>query len=502
VPAALIWSLPFVWALLFWASYHPLDLGFLGWVQLVPLLVFARSTKGWKSFWVAWLAGAIGHGAGFFWVRFTVPPGPYLLGALFGFYVSVFVVLARRLGPIWTPAIWTALEFLRGHLFSGMPWLLLGYTQHQSSRVIQIADLGGVWLVTILVALVNGALVDGRRAARWTAAGAVLLSFVYGALRLPTIELEEGPRLALVQPNIPQDLKLIMRDDPAMAFRHFERHLELTRQARELKPDLVVWPEASIYRGVFYDAVKKEWLRNSWHARILEGAETAGVPYVMGLLMTDHGPRGRDVTNTALLVEPGKGIVGRYDKIRLVPFAEFSPFARFLPFVDRIVKAVAGFVPVEMRPGLEVPLWEAVGTPYGAQICFDAIFPEISREIAGKGARFTVNISNDGWFRDSAELDQMQVMSRFRAIENRIGFVRATNTGISAFIAPTGREDRVLEVGGRRKEVGGVLDGRVATTRSGSLYRAWGDWAAWGAVGAALAGLAGRILVDRRRRRL
>jgi apolipoprotein N-acyltransferase len=221
----------------------------------------------------------------------------------------------------------------------------------------------------------------------------------------------------------------------------------------------------------------------------------------VGLLVSERGGAQPEVTNSGLLVEPGKGVLARFDKVHLVPFGEYVLLGRTFPWIRTLVERVSGLHMLDMRPGAGFPVWEAGGVKYAPQICFEAIFPEISRELAGKGALFTVNISNDGWFRDSAELDQMQVMSRFRAIENRIGFVRATNTGISSFIAPTGREDAVLEVGGKRKEVGGLLVSRVALTDSGSLYRAWGDWAAWGAVGAALAGWAGRILVDRRRRR-
>jgi apolipoprotein N-acyltransferase len=246
---------------------------------------------------------------------------------------------------------------------------------------------------------------------------------------------------------------------------------------------------------VFWDSAKKEWIDTGWYRRILEAAEAAGTRMVLGSLIVDeHGGDRYDYTNSALEVDPGKGIGRRFDKRHLVPFAEYAPF-----YSKAIIKAISDLTLEDMRPGPEFPVWDVAGFRYGPQICFEAVFPEISREIARKGAAFTVNISNDGWFRDSAELDQMQVMSRFRAIENRIGFVRATNTGISAFIAPTGREDAVLEVGGRRKEVGGTLTRRVSVTSSTSLYRGLGDGVAWAAVGAVAAGL-GLLFVDRRKR--
>ena len=152
-----------------------------------------------------------------------------------------------------------------------------------------------------------------------------------------------------------------------------------------------------------------------------------------------------------------------------------------------------------MKPGREIPVWALGDSSYGAQICFEAIFPEISREIARKGAGFTVNISNDGWFKSSGELDQMLAMARFRSIENRIHVVRATNTGISAFIEPTGRLQSVLEVGGKVKEVGGVLEGRIRLTASGSVFRTLGDAVAWGCLALAVGLLGRRFFVDRKR---
>ncbi|HEX7896187.1 MAG TPA: apolipoprotein N-acyltransferase [Planctomycetota bacterium] len=488
--------LPFAWALLFWASFHPLALGPLAWASLVPLLLYAKLTSGRKAFFVAWLGGALGYGASMFWVRFTVPAGPYGMGVYCGLYVAVFVLLVRRLGPLWSPAIWVALEYVRSHLFGGFAWFLLGTTQQEAFNLIQILDLGGVWLVSALIAFVNGAIVDGRRLPRAIAGAAVLASVVYGLIRIPTIEMSEGPKITIVQPNIPQDLKIESLSDPKLAVENYQKHMALMPQAAAEKPDVIFWPEAAIYRGVLWDAVKKEWVDTGWHRRILAAAEAAGTRVVLGSLVVDErGAVDYDFTNSALEVDPGKGVGRRFDKVHLVPFAEYAPFG-----LRKIINGISGLKMEDMKPGTEFPVWDVAGFRYGPQICFEAVFPEISREIARKGAAFTVNISNDGWFRDSAELDQMQVMSRFRAIENRIGFVRATNTGISAFIAPTGREDAVLEVEGRRKEVGGTLTRRVSVTSSTSLYRGLGDWVAWAAVGAVIAAFGRRLIVDRRRR--
>jgi apolipoprotein N-acyltransferase len=489
--------LPFLFALLFWSSFHPLNLGFLGWFALVPLLVYARAASGAKSFFIVWLAGALTFGAAFAWVRHTVPPGPVLLGIYKGLFVALFVVLVRRLGVLWAPVAWVALEYLRGVLFGGLPWFLLGYTQHEALRLIQSADLGGVWLVSALVALVNAALADGRRAARWSAAGALVAAMAYGAIRVETIGWREGPRLAVIQPNIPQDVKSITRVDEARKKEIYDKHVALTMRVADPKPDLVVWPEAAIYEGLLWDSVRKAWVRNVWYFRVLEPSRRSGAPLLVGLLVGDVGTEGRmSFTNSAVHLDPRGEVRARYDKVHLVPFAEFVPLARTFPWIRDLIHRFSGLRLTDMRAGEGFPIWEAGGDRFGVQICFEGIFPEISRAIARNGAAFTVNISNDGWFQDSAELDQMLAMARFRAVENRMGFVRATNTGISAFIEPTGRVHAMIE----GKGVEGTLAARVRISEAGSLWRAWGGWVGWLAMGAAAGGLGTRFFVDRKKR--
>jgi apolipoprotein N-acyltransferase len=494
--AKLRWSLPFVFALMFWASYHPLNLGFLGFFCLVPLLVYAQTTSGRKSFFVAWAGGYVAFAMGYSWFGYTVPAGPYLVAVYMGLWIPIFVTIVRRVGVIWSPVVWVAIEVLRSTLFSGLPWLLIGYTQHDLFYLIQIADLGGIWLVSLLVASVSAAIVHPSRRLKLAVGAAIVLSVIYGAVRVKTMTLVDGPKIAVIQPNIPQQLKKASLDDERVALANYEKHLKLTLEAAEGKPDLIVWPEAAIYRGVYVNADAEPYFEETkWYKRLLRPAEDAGIPLVTGLLIVNYGKdRPDQYSNSAVLVHPEKGVTGRYDKIHLVPFAE-----QYWIF-KKIVHLISGLRLESMTPGKEVPLWDAAGRKFGTQICFEAIFPDISREIARKGGSFTVNISNDGWFKDSYELDQMLVMARFRSIENRIHMIRATNTGISAFIDPTGRVQATLEVAGKIKEVEGVLAGRIQVTESTSVYRAAGDWAAWLALGAAAAELLRRILVDRKRK--
>ncbi|MBI3855656.1 MAG: apolipoprotein N-acyltransferase [Planctomycetes bacterium] len=490
------WGLPFLFALMFWSSFHPLNFGILGHLCLVPLLVYAQVTSGKKSFFVAWAGGYVAFAAGYSWFAYTVPIGPWLVAIYMGLWIPIFVSAVRRVGILGSPLIWLGTEVLRSTLFGGLPWLLLGYTQHDLLYFIQIADLGGIWLVSLLVAFVNAALVHPGRRVKIAAAAALLASVAYGAIRVETLTMTDGPTIAVVQPNIPQDLKLNALNRKDVAEENYRKHVELTRKAAEGRPDLIVWPEAAIYRGVYMSMDDPpEWLRSPWYFRLTEPAKMTGFDTVIGALVVEERSGKRDTyTNSAVWVKPDGKIAGRYDKIHLVPFAEsFSIFRE-------IVRKVSGLPLEEMRAGEAVQIWETGGTKYGTQICYEAIFPEISREIARKGGAFTVNISNDGWFKASGELDQMLAMARFRSIENRMHVVRATNTGISAFIEPTGRLQAMLAVDGKLKEVEGVLAGRIRVTAATSLYRAAGDWAAWLGLGAAAGLLARRIFVDRKKK--
>jgi apolipoprotein N-acyltransferase len=281
------------------------------------------------------------------------------------------------------------------------------------------------------------------------------------------------------------------------SYRNFEKHVEFTRRVVEAKPDLIVWPEAAIYEGLFWDVARGGWIENAWYRDILQAAREAGTRVVMGLLILDlirkdgkPDPVASTWSNSAIDVDPVRNILGRYDKVHLVPFSETFPFG-----TQEIVYRFSDLRLASMKPGKEFPVWTVAGQGFGVQICFEAIFPEISRESARNGAAFIVNISNDGWFRDSAELDQMLAMARFRAVEIRKPLIRATNTGISAFIDPAGRVGEMIP----GKEVEGVLVGRVKLAETWSLFRAWGGWAGWLAAGALAGALACRIFVDRKR---
>ena len=184
-------------------------------------------------------------------------------------------------------------------------------------------------------------------------------------------------------------------------------------------------------------------------------------------------------------------MLGVHDKVHLVPFGEYVPLKDMKMAKDIYDRFSNMAGAPRFKPGAELGTLVAGGHRFGALICYEAIFPEIAREQAAQGATFYVNLSNEGWFRDSVELPLMMDICRFRAIENRRAVVRATNTGISGFILPSGRVEAELP-----SHQQGTLVRTVRTTDSRTVYGSMGE--AFPAVCLGLVGLAAGIAAARR----
>ena len=214
--------LPFLTGALFLASFPPLRFFPLAWIAVVPLAVFAlKEEKRWRRRLVAYAAGTATMVAAFFWTRYVAPVGPWAMAIYLGIYFPAFVLMVRLMVrgagiPVMlaVPPAWIACDFLRGTLFTGLPYYLLGHSQAPFGPLCQAADLGGVHLVSLPVLLVNGlatsALLREKRSMRLQAAAAaatVLVFVAYGLWRVSSLELRDGPRVGIVQPNIRQDVK-------------------------------------------------------------------------------------------------------------------------------------------------------------------------------------------------------------------------------------------------------------------------------------------------------
>jgi apolipoprotein N-acyltransferase len=504
-------------AILLALAFPPAGLSGLAWIALAPLLVVLKARPRHREWLVLWAAGLIFGCAGFWYMHHVTVLGVALLGLYLSLYFLVFCLSVRWLSfekgiplSLAAPLVWAGLEYLRGIFLTGLPLHFLAHSQYKALTVIQIADLTGTAGVTFWLVAVNGVLADAAccfaRIKTQVTRGAVVVGGVvvlaisvgalfYGAHRLRTLRIKQGPRIALIQGNIPQDNKNRATDET------FEQMLKvyvaLTEKALDADPvpDLVIWPETMAPPGVFdhhLQALRARTLRvnaavsdtaawkklsklwsyyDRWYrafaplqkrADLLIGANTCPRPDNLDI-----------AHNSAfLLPKGGQGAAGRFDKIHLVPFGEYVPLKSLIGWI------VAPIIPYKtgLTPGTEMTVFEVDGWTYAPTICFEDTFPELVAEF-GRRRRidFIVNVTNEGWFKDGAELDEHLAIGVFRAIECRAGFVRAANTGISAFIAPTGQIVSKLVVDGRDREVAGVLHGNVSTAEGRSPYYALGE---------------------------
>lgn len=448
------------------------DLGLLAWVALIPLhIALDGLSRRRQAFWLGWLAGIICSTGIMSWVvtamnTYGKVPLVFsygimlLLTAYLGLYVGIysagvvwFRMLMPRYGLFAAPCLWVTLELLRTYVLSGLPWSLLGYSQYRQLDVIQIADHLGVYGVSFLIVLSNVALAElylwlmplfrGFRPARlpWelvtTAAMLVSLSWAYSTSLIASETMEHTKatlQVGVVQPNIDQAVKW----DQAFREETLRRYDRLT-ESFGYGVDLVVWPEAAT--PFIYER------EPVYQLQLVAMANRASAPLLFGSPAVRFDQERKPfLLNSAYLLSPDGELLGRYDKQHLVPFGEYIPLkSSLLFFLEKMVEGIGDF---QAGPGptiLSFQLKESDGaTParrvkFGVVICYEVIFPDLVRRIAGSGAEFLVTITNDAWFGDSSAPAQHFSMVVFRSVENHLAFARAANTGISGFIDPFGR---------------------------------------------------------------
>lgn len=429
-------------SLLLWLAYFPVGWGWLGWVALVPFLALVRArSSGRRVFLLGLLGGMLFFVPALQWIR-VADPRMYAtwmaLALTCSMFVAVGIGLVRRLDKrtglplvLSLPLVWTFLEYIRAHFMSGFAWYFLGHTQHNFLAVIQVADLGGAYAVTFLVAAVNALIFDVLY--RWAtfrqlagipdpvqvavssckrslvfAASFVATLFAgvlaYGWCRLGQAAFEPGPQVALIQGNLDQRLRNAVHanysDEEAGAIM-MEHYQSLCDQAmqEQPRPDLIVWPETSYpneWRAIAPDVPPErvsilseiDWLREERESRAWIAdpvAKTWPTQVLLGIGSRILEADGVHKYNSAVLVYPDGRPSLRYDKIHRVPFGEYVPLRESLPWMNR-------FAPYDddysIRVGKELtrfPL-EQVSTGrtwhFGTIICYEDTDPFLARQYA------------------------------------------------------------------------------------------------------------------------
>ncbi len=439
-------------SVLLFFSMPPWPTGWLAWVALAPLLYTTHDCKGRMAFFAFWVSGLLFWLFSLYWIPRTIStyggmvPMPLALMALLamslylGLYLAVAALLlgaGKRFGlPHWLvlPLGIVSGEYLRAHLLTGFPWLLLAHTQWSHPLTIQLSSLTGVWGVSFLLAMVNGAIIDlifslKTHRKKWGLVFPLLLTILtlcWGAWSLRQAPSSSkggrGVKVALLQPNIGVHKKF----DPSLVDNNTMANLQVFHRACGQHPDLVVFPETTLPFPLFQDMERS--------VSFLNEVSRCGVPTVVGTYHWTKRSDGYYSMNRAYLLNGYAATKGWYDKMHLVPFGEYVPLKRLFPFVTQIVGFRNGFTPGNStRP---LPFKEG---GIGVLICYESIFPGIARSEVRDGAEFLVNMSNDSWFGDTLAPYQHLAAAVFRAVENRRWLMRATNSGISAFVDPWGR---------------------------------------------------------------
>jgi apolipoprotein N-acyltransferase len=428
-------------------------------ICLLPLFLWlSEAEDGRGAFLRGLLAGIVFYSLQLYWivsVLTTFGGLPFFVSVLallllvcyMSVYLGLFSYCFKRfndttpvtLGLVGIPAAWVGVDWLRSWFISGFPWMDFGYGLWSVPQALQIADLFGHHGLTFMVVLVNLVIsifirhrFSGFQKIISAGVLVVLLSggLFYSRNRwedvIHRVDVAAAAEIGIVQGNIEQ----VKKWSPEERLKTVESYLQLSRSlvAGGKKPDLLVWPETAL---PFYPRGNELLRPISTFLRQSDVTLLAGAPWYE---VVDWEKRQFSYYNGAFIFS-GSGVPGdSYFKSHLVPYGEYVPLKKYMPFLAPLVEAAGDFTP------------GVVGTPLaagsvraGVLICYESIFADIGRRWVENGANLLVNLTNDAWYGKSSAPYQSWAMTVLRAVETRRSLVRSANTGISGIIDPLGR---------------------------------------------------------------
>jgi len=443
-------------------------------VALVPLMFAVQSASVKKAALLSLLSGFVFFVMSLWWLSnltnrvegFGLKASAMLGFAVLALYCALYFMpfgMAVALGTrkwignvLWknvrfmgaVTLVWVGSEYLRGFLFTGFPWNPLGVSQYANPTIIQVAEWGGVSIVSAYIVFMNaGAFVTFRQYTHGTRAKMykphfelmigivpVALSVAYGMnILMNRQQLPDIVNVALVQPNIEQAAKWDAEKDQEIRDM-LEALTTVASQNDEV--DIVIWPETAVPDFVRTSRMSYDMIR-----RVTAG----GVPVLAGTMDVEFTDTGKRYYNSSILYGKDGEEIGKYDKQHLVPFGEYVPFP----------KLMRTFTPIDVdfRGGAGSTVIPLDGkASFSVLICFEDIVAPLARNATLAGARWLVNQTNDAWFDPSSQSEQHLAHAVFRCVENRIPMARCCNTGISALI------DAYGNVGLRTEPMTGTVD--------------------------------------------
>ena len=474
--------------LIYASVFPPLNYSFLAWVAIIPFYVIISKSTSRQ----AWLYGAVwGYSyslAAFFWLREIEVFIPFIMAFILAMYLAFWAMLIpvfrksildsmkfkMRKGEKYTDkppfkfinetlfiivaaCWWCVLEWIRGWIFTGFPWNFTGVSQWRNIPLIQVCEYTGVYGVSFIIIYFNIAFVlawhgirDSIRRGKYHRPislifGVIILmvSILTGASSVMKYRNSTRPgskkddnkiklQATVIQGDIPQ-CRIPKPGDPEFALNEY---LKLSKLAIMTKPDVVIWSETAVPVPYFSGHPFGTFFR----FELSKLQKESGIPLLFGTI--DFGTDFKNYRtqddipgyNAIFLLDGKNQVVDRYYKQHLVPFGEYTPLGRYYPWIKKQFGMGR-----DLTAGKRYTLFELKqGVKAGAQICFEDVFPYISREFVKRGANLLIVLSNDAWYPNSSEPEQHMANSIFRAVENRRPMIRAGNNNCSCLILPNG----------------------------------------------------------------
>ncbi len=451
---------------------------FFAWIALAPLFISMRKCEPKEAFRRAFTAGIFGHLLTFHWIGnfgVEVPGGPvvillFLVPSLTAFFaVKVFVAeyLSRRyegLRLLIFPSVWIVIEWVQSIGFLAFPMTYWGYSQYPFTPFIQMASITGIYGISFILILSNAVLADVAlariegvrplKALLLSVRGRRFLLFLlfialvcaYGAASMTA---RGGGERAAMRVSVVQSCIDPWKVWGSNKYGYLEELKQLTDDSLRHNPDLLIWSESATLEPITYHW--KYGSLNPFEQDVIDSVRRWGRPLLTGEIGVVERLHGNYVErlpqNNALLISAEGVPLTTYAKINLVPFGEWFPYERIVPFLRGLLDS---FGASRFVPGRNPVLFSDLGRPFGVLICYEGIFHRLCRTYRNMGAQFFVNITNDGWTRAYNGHMQHFAASVFRAVENGVWYVRAGNTGYTAVIDPMGRRVASLPIWEKR----------------------------------------------------
>jgi apolipoprotein N-acyltransferase len=462
-------------AIAFASAFPPFNLSFFAWVAFLPLIFVVYRSKPLNAALYGYLWGWIYGVFSLLWLREIEVPIPFFMASYVALYPALWTITIpflykRFLNPaekrtrfFWLKEIffmasiagwWCILEWIRSWFLSGFAWNFAAVTQWQNIPIIQMAEYTGIYGISFLLIFVNLALFlsigiirsainQGRycRPAPFFCALVLVIIFVIiGAKSLTCFNKNSKNNdgatakisIALIQANIPQ----CRFPKPGIAEFALKQHIDLGRMAALLNPDIIAWPETAV--PVSY--LSGDNFGYQYRFDVYKLVSESNIPLIFGTLDYDQDfskyKNTEDIPefNSVFMVDTKGQIVDKYRKHHLVPFGEYTPLGKYYPDLKR--KLGMGR---DLTPGKQFTIFELKkNVRAGTQICYEDIFPYLSRKLTLKGANLLMVFSNDAWYPTSSEPEQHMANSVFRAVENRRPMVRVGNNSCSCLILENG----------------------------------------------------------------